>query len=93
MKDPNVEIVEEPLTPEELKEFHEREEKLKAFITSLKLELGKLNREVLRYSVAIDEVPGPAELLQYEKRFIELYNQGILLTISEYDWPGLSTGG
>ncbi|KAG7296188.1 hypothetical protein JYU34_021289 [Plutella xylostella] len=75
LKDPNIQIVEEPLTPEELKEFHEREEKLKAFITSLKLELGKLNREVLRYSVAIDEVPGPAELLQYEKRFIELYNQ------------------
>lgn len=42
----------------------------------MRLELAKLNREVLRYSTAIDEVPGTAELLQYEKRFIELYNQG-----------------
>lgn len=70
------------MTPEELKEFHDREEKLKSFITSSKLELAKLNREVLRYTVAIDEVPGPTELLQYEKRFIELYNQGRSTTYS-----------
>uniref|UniRef100_A0A2A4KAB2 Coiled-coil domain-containing protein 93 n=1 Tax=Heliothis virescens TaxID=7102 RepID=A0A2A4KAB2_HELVI len=74
-KDPNTKIEEKPLSPAELKEFNEREEKLKAFITSMRLELAKLNREVLRYSNAIDEVPGTAELLQYEKRFIELYNQ------------------
>lgn len=42
----------------------------------MRLELAKLNRDVLRHTVAIDEVPGTAELLQYEKRFIELYNQG-----------------
>ncbi|XP_063892977.1 coiled-coil domain-containing protein 93-like [Helicoverpa armigera] len=74
-KDPDTKIEEKPLSPAELKEFNEREEKLKAFITSMRLELAKLNREVLRYSNAIDEVPGTAELLQYEKRFIELYNQ------------------
>ncbi|PZC84282.1 hypothetical protein B5X24_HaOG205477 [Helicoverpa armigera] len=80
-KDPDTKIEEKPLSPAELKEFNEREEKLKAFITSMRLELAKLNREVLRYSNAIDEVPGTAELLQYEKRFIELYNQGKLLEI------------
>lgn len=74
-KDPDAKIEEKPLSPAELKEFNEREEKLKAYITSMRLELAKLNREVLRYSTAIDEVPGTAELLQYEKRFIELYNQ------------------
>ncbi|KPJ14293.1 Coiled-coil domain-containing protein 93 [Papilio machaon] len=42
---------------------------------STRLELGKLNRQILRYTVAIDEIPGTAELLQYEKRFVELYNQ------------------
>lgn len=81
-KDPDAKVEEKPLTPAELKEFNEREEKLKAFITSMRLELAKLNREVLRYSTAIDEVPGTAELLQYEKRFIELYNQGMTLFIS-----------
>ncbi|CAH0761106.1 unnamed protein product [Diatraea saccharalis] len=75
IKDPNKVIIDQPLSPEELKEFHQREEKLKSFITSMRLELARSNREVLRYTMAIDEVPGTAELLQYEKRFMELYNQ------------------
>ncbi|CAH0398688.1 unnamed protein product [Chilo suppressalis] len=74
-KDPNREVVDQPLSPEELKEFYQREEKLKSFITNLRLELARSNREVLKYTMAIDEVPGTAELLQYEKRFMELYNQ------------------
>ncbi|XP_063623310.1 coiled-coil domain-containing protein 93 [Cydia splendana] len=74
-RDPAAKVEEQPLTPAELKEFRDREEKLKAFITNMRLELARLNREVLRYTVALDEVPGTAELLQYEKRFIELYNQ------------------
>ncbi|KAJ0178371.1 hypothetical protein K1T71_006194 [Dendrolimus kikuchii] len=74
-QDPNKVIKDDPLSPEELKEFHEREVQLKAFIGNIRLELAKLNREILRYTVALDEVPGTAELLQYEKRFIELYNQ------------------
>ncbi|XP_022129119.2 coiled-coil domain-containing protein 93 isoform X2 [Pieris rapae] len=74
-QEPTAIIEEEPLTPVELKEFQEREKKLKDFISKTKAELGHLNRQVLRYSVAIDEVPGTAELLQYEKRFVELYNQ------------------
>ncbi|CAK1586276.1 unnamed protein product [Parnassius mnemosyne] len=68
-------IEEQPLTPAELQEFKEREGKLNEFITSTRLELGKLNRQILRYTVALDEIPGAAELLQYEKRFVELYNQ------------------
>lgn len=55
----------------------------------MRLELAKLNRDVLRYTVAIDEVPGTAELLQYEKRFIELYNQGniyVWCTNSKKKW-------
>ncbi|GBP19895.1 Coiled-coil domain-containing protein 93 [Eumeta japonica] len=71
----STDVKEEPLSPSELKEFQQREEKLKCFISNLKLELAKINRETLRYTIAIDEVPGQAELLQYERRFIELYNQ------------------
>ncbi|XP_072947799.1 coiled-coil domain-containing protein 93 [Epargyreus clarus] len=74
-KESDVEIEEVPLTPAELKEFQERETKMKNYLSGVKLELGQLNRQILRYSIAIDEVPGTAELLQYEKRFIELYNQ------------------
>ncbi|CAK1556176.1 unnamed protein product [Leptosia nina] len=74
-QEPTAVIHEEPLTPEELKEFQEREKKLKDFISKTRAELGHLNRQVLKYTVAIDEIPGTAELLQYEKRFVELYNQ------------------
>lgn len=81
VQDPDAEVQEIPLTPAELKEYQDREEKLKNFITNMRLELAKVNREILRYSLAIDEVPGTAELLQYEKRFIELYNQGKLFCI------------
>lgn len=77
-QDPYAKVEDIPLTPAELKEYQDRGEKLKHFIANMRLELAKVNREVLRYSVAIDEVPGTAELLQYEKRFIELYNQGKL---------------
>ncbi|XP_023940319.1 coiled-coil domain-containing protein 93 [Bicyclus anynana] len=74
-KEPDTVVEEQPLTPEELKEFQDREKKLKDYISSVRAELGHLNRQVLRCTVAIDEVPGTAELLQYEKRFVELYNQ------------------
>lgn len=76
VQDPDAKIKDIPLTPAELKEYQDREEKLKNFIANMRLELAKVNREVLHYTLAIDEVPGTAELLQYEKRFIELYNQG-----------------
>lgn len=78
VQDPDAKVKEIPLTPAELKEYQDRGEKLKKYIADMRLELAKVNREVLRYSFAIDEVPGTAELLQYEKRFIELYNQGNL---------------
>ncbi|XP_039755327.1 coiled-coil domain-containing protein 93 [Pararge aegeria] len=74
-KEPETVVEEQPLTPDELKEFQDREKKLKDYISGVRVELGHLNRQVLRYTVAIDEVPGTAELLQYEKRFVELYNQ------------------
>ncbi|VVC90904.1 unnamed protein product [Leptidea sinapis] len=74
-EEPTAVVLEDPLTSEELKEFSEREAKLKKYINSIRVELGHLNRQVLRFSTAIDEVPGSAELLQYEKRFVELYNQ------------------
>lgn len=84
VQDPDAKVKDIPLTPAELKEYQDRGEKLKSFIANMRLELAKVNREVLRYSFAIDEVPGTAELLQYEKRFIELYNQGKLAYIQLY---------
>ena len=36
----------------------------------------KKNREISALQRSIDEVPSRAELAQYQRRFIELYNQG-----------------
>ncbi|KAG6442211.1 hypothetical protein O3G_MSEX002226 [Manduca sexta] len=76
-------IDDQPLTPGELKLFRERESRLNSFVAHIRLELVYINRDILWHMKAIDEVPGTAELLQYEKRFIELYNQGKIV-ISAY---------
>ena len=36
----------------------------------------KRNREIAALQRKIDEMPTRAELSQYQKRFLELYNQG-----------------
>lgn len=63
------------LTPEELKEYDENEGKMKKVIGMHRLKLAKLNREVLLLNAAIDDVPSQVELVQYERRFLELYDQ------------------
>lgn len=78
LKEGSIKLEDEPLSASELEEFHEKEKKIKNYIEAARSELGKINRDILRYSRAVDEVPGTAELLQYEKRFIELYEQGTL---------------
>lgn len=39
----------------------------------------KRNREIAILQRKIDEVPNRAELTQYQKRFIELYSQGVCI--------------
>lgn len=46
-------------------------EKLKA----LRLQLAKKNRSIATLQRQLDEVPSRAELAQYQRRFLELYNQ------------------
>ncbi|KAH9637133.1 hypothetical protein HF086_016155 [Spodoptera exigua] len=86
-KDPEAKIDDKPLSPAELKEFNEREEKLKAFITAMRLELAKLNREVLRYSTAIDEVPVASKHKETKQYYI-FYNT--LLEVKLYTSKELS---
>ena len=38
----------------------------------------KKNRDIAVLLKKIDEVPSRAELSQYQRRFVELYNQGTL---------------
>ena len=44
-------------------------------LRKVRLLLGKKNREISSLQWQIDDVPSRAELSQYQRRFIELYNQ------------------
>ncbi|CAG9860217.1 unnamed protein product [Phyllotreta striolata] len=44
-------------------------------IRTLRIKLAKVNREVAHLQRSLDDVPKRAELAQYQKRFVELYNQ------------------
>ncbi|XP_059483983.1 coiled-coil domain-containing protein 93 [Neocloeon triangulifer] len=50
-------------------------EEQKKELAALRIHLGKLNRNIASMERHIDEVPGRAELAQYQKRFLELYTQ------------------
>ncbi|VEN49361.1 unnamed protein product [Callosobruchus maculatus] len=63
-------------TPTELssdisKEYEEEIEKIKV----VRLQLAKKNRHVVALQRQLDNVPNRAELAQYQRRFLELYNQ------------------
>lgn len=55
-----------------VKEVEDKTEKIRA----LRLHLAKKNRHVYALQRKLDEIPSRAELAQYQRRFIELYNQG-----------------
>jgi hypothetical protein len=44
-------------------------------LKALKLKVAKRNREISTLKRKLDETPSRNELTQYQKRFIELYNQ------------------
>ena len=45
--------------------------------SKLKLQLADINQKVAKIQRKFDDIPTRAELSQYQKRFIELYNQGL----------------
>jgi len=45
-------------------------------LQKIRLLLARKNREIALLQRKIDEVPSRTELTQYQRRFIELYNQG-----------------
>jgi chromosome segregation ATPase len=45
-------------------------------LSNLRVQLGRKNRAIAGLQRQLDEVPGRAELAQYQRRFLELYTQG-----------------
>lgn len=65
--------------PEDLEDLDELEKELEIETNKLKeikLELAAKNREVATFQRTLDDIPSRAELNQYQKRLVELYNQG-----------------
>lgn len=52
---------------------------LKESINKTRLLLAKKNRAIASLTRQLDDVPGRSELTQYQRRFMELYNQGLLI--------------
>lgn len=50
-------------------------------VNQLRLQLAKKNRTLASLTRQLDDVPGRSELTQYQRRFLELYNQGIMIGI------------
>jgi len=55
-----------------VKEYEEQKETM----TRMRLQLAKKNRTIASLTRQLDDVPGRSELTQYQRRFMELYNQG-----------------
>lgn len=53
-------------------EINDKLEKMKI----IRLQVAKKNRNIAALQRQLDEVPSRAELAQYQRRFLELYNQG-----------------
>lgn len=52
-------------------------EELQKSLASTRLALGRRNRAVASLQRQLDQVPTRAELAQYQRRFMELYSQGM----------------
>lgn len=60
------------LSPDQVQEIEQLTEKLRL----VRLELAKKNQIVAKLQRQLDDVPNRAEMTQYQRRFLELYNQG-----------------
>lgn len=62
-------------TPVEEEDRVKEYEEQKEAITRVRLQLAKKNRIIASLTRQLDDVPGRSELTQYQRRFMELYNQ------------------
>lgn len=65
-------------TSEEEEDHLMEYEEQKEAVTKARLQLAKKNRAIASLTRQLDDVPGRSELTQYQRRFMELYNQGLL---------------
>lgn len=64
--------------PSDIQECQDLLSKEQAYLAQLRLQIAKKNRQIVVIQRQLDNIPDRAELAQYQRRFIELYNQGEL---------------
>lgn len=57
-------------------ELEQKINDVKSKVSDLRLILAKKNRTIAAFQRQLDDIPSRAELSQYQRRFLELYNQG-----------------
>lgn len=65
-----------PTPEEEINEVHNQLEAEKERLQAIRLKLAKKNRSIVTIERQLDNIPDRTELSQYQRRFLELYNQG-----------------
>jgi hypothetical protein len=70
-------VLSEPEEKETYDKIVEQHESSKSKLQALRLKIAKKNREISTMKRKIDEIPSGIELTQYQKRFVELYNQSL----------------
>jgi len=75
-------LLEEPV--EDDTELKEELDKIKIMIEVARAKLSKKARAVGLMKRKLDQIPDRAELAQYQRRFVELSNEGVLIKIVLY---------
>lgn len=65
------------VSDENIAEYQEQLDVEQERLKSLRLQLAKKNRAYVSINRQMDNIPDRTELAQYQRRFLELYNQGI----------------
>lgn len=67
-----------PTPEEEVREIEHRLEQEKERLLAIRMKIAKKNRSIVTIERQLDNIPDRTELSQYQRRFLELYNQGEL---------------
>lgn len=68
----------------DLRDVQKQLDKEKERLQAVRLQLAKKNRAIVSIQRQIDNIPDRTELAQYQRRFLELYNQGIDMRYFEH---------
>lgn len=76
ISDPGHRVAQQVTSDSDLRDAQRQLDVEKERQQSVRLQLAKKNRSIVSIQRQIDNIPDRTELAQYQRRFLELYNQG-----------------